>query len=193
MKILDTYVKLKSSDKQIFTIQDIRNLIDINDNHYLLILINRMLKKGILVSIKRGIYYIKDNAPSNFSIANNLYSPSYISLDTALVYYGIVNQSPFTITSISTKKARTFIFNNIEYKYNKIKISLFYTGNENINFNIASKEKAIIDSIYFAALRGNNLNFDEWNLPEIDVDELKKIASTINSKPFNRLFNSIIK
>ncbi|MCL4392598.1 hypothetical protein M1145_00430 [Patescibacteria group bacterium] len=177
MKILDTYVKLKSSDKQIFTIQDIRNLIDINDNHYLLILINRMLKKGILVSIKRGIYYIKDNAPSNFSIANNLYSPSYISLDTALVYYGIVNQSPFTITSISTKKARTFIFNNIEYKYNKIKISLFYTGNENINFNIASKEKAIIDSIYFAALRGNNLNFDEWNLSEIDVDELKKIAS----------------
>ncbi len=64
--------------------------------------------------------------------------------------------------------------NNIEYKFNKIKRALFYTGNENVKFNIASKEKAIIDSIYFASLRGNNLNYDEWDLSEVDIDELKK-------------------
>jgi predicted transcriptional regulator of viral defense system len=192
MKILDTYIKLKNTKKDTFTTQDIRNLLDINNSRYLIILISRMLKKGLLISIKRGLYYIKDETPSDFSIANSIYNPSYISLDTALAYYGIVNQSPFTITSISTKEAKAFIFNNKEYKYSKIKTSLFYTDNKNIEFNIASKEKTIIDSIYFASLRGNDLNYDEWDLSEIDIKKLKQIASTVNSKPFNKLFNNII-
>ena len=192
MKILDTYIKLKSTKKDIFTTQDIRNLLNIDDSGYLIILINRMLKKGLLVSIKRGLYYVKDEVPSGFSIANNIYAPSYISLDTALVYYGIVNQSPFTITSISTKEAKVFLFNNKEYKYSKIKASLFYTDNKNTEFNIASKEKTIIDSIYFASLRGNDLNYDEWDLSEININKVKQIASTIDSKPFNKLFNNII-
>lgn len=193
MKTIDAYFKLKELNKDIFTTQDIRNILNIEDDNYLIIFINRMIKKEFLISIKRGVYYLKDRIPSEFTIANYIYTPSYISLETALVYYGIINQVTYTVTSVSSKEAKTFFYDEKEYRYSNIKPSLFFTDNVFTKFNIASKEKSIIDTIYFAALRGSALNNDEWDLSDVDIAKLRILAADIDSNAFTSLFNHVIK
>ncbi len=193
MKSTDIYLKLKNTGKNIFKLQDIKTLTGVEKYEYLKIYINRMIKKGLIKTIKKGLYYLADSPPSDFEIANNLYIPSYISLETALVYYGIINQVPYTITSVTLKKANMYKFNAKEYSYSHLSQSLFYPDLQKNNILIASREKTIIDTIYLASFRGYDINFDEWDLSDIDMVKLKTIASTIEIKAFSNLFYSLFK
>ena len=60
-------------------------------------------KKNNLIKIKRGLYETNKNADP-FVIANVLLSPSYISFETALAYYGMIPERVYAIKSASFKK-----------------------------------------------------------------------------------------
>lgn len=119
--------------------------------------ISNLKKKGDLIRLKKGIYVVSPkihNQPiSNELIANHLYGPSYISLETALSFHSLIPERVHTIRSMTFKRSRKFSnpLGNYEYisapkKYFKIGIQQNIINNE-YAFLIASPEKALCDII----------------------------------------------
>jgi len=119
-------------------------------------------QEGLLIRLKKGVYALKTDLPSEEEIANALYQPSYISFEYALAYYGILPEMTYTITSATTKPTRLFTTNDMTYSYRTIKKSA-YTGHvlvkkENRSFFLAEPEKALVDYLYFVSLNRETLN-----------------------------------
>lgn len=168
--------------------------------------ISRWQKDGFLIKIKQGFYTFADQKIDDyflFLIANKIYEPSYISLEKALKYYGLIPEEIFQITSVSTKK--TNIFNNPigSFSYRHIKESLFwgyyFISNSNQKVLIADVEKAILDYIYlhfelktendFKELRINSNSFNE----NINLDKLNKYLSKFKNKNLNKRLEVFLK
>ena len=89
---------------------------------------------------------------TQFRVANLLCKPSYISLESALDYYGLIPESTFSITSVTTKKTSHFENDRGNFTYQSIKNSLFF-GYKTIYSSsqpilMAELEKAILDYLY---------------------------------------------
>ena len=115
-------------------------------------LLHRYKKQRFILQIKRGLYVFPDVLPPDLYIANKLYSPSYVSLEFALSYYGIIPENVYEITSVTTKATRRFETLGKIFSFRKIKKSA-YTGYEiqkqgGLSFYIADAEKAFVDANY---------------------------------------------
>ena len=147
--------------------------------------INNLKQKGIIKSLKKGFYIhtslINKNIVSKEFISNNLLeSPSYISLDYALFFYGLIPEAVHEITAVTTKRSKKFKTDIGIFSYRHIKKELFSIGikTENTkrgNYLIAGKEKAICDKIYFTkgvelTSKSSLIEFIENDL-RIDTDE----------------------
>ena len=89
---------------------------------------------------------------SQFRIANLLCKPCYISLESAFDYYGLIPESTFSTTSITTKKTSHFENDRGNFTYRSIQNSLFF-GYKIIYSStqpllMAELEKAILDYLY---------------------------------------------
>lgn len=126
--------------------------VNINDK------IKNLKQKGILRTLKKELYVhtsiISNNLISKEIIANNILGPSYISLDYALCFYGLIPETVHEITSITTKRSKLFETDYGVFSFKQTKKELFQLGlhieeTKNGNFLMASKEKAICDKIFF--------------------------------------------
>src|SRR5660398_214421 len=74
--------------------------------------ITTMLRRGDIVRVKKGIYVFGDaHARRPYSreiLANMIYGPSYVSLDSALQYHGLIPEGVEAVTSMTMKRARRF-------------------------------------------------------------------------------------
>ena len=89
---------------------------------------------------------------SQFRIANLLCKPSYISLESAFDYYGLIPEATFSTTSVTTKKTSHYENDRGNFTYRSIKNSLFF-GYKTLYTNhqpllMAELEKAILDYLY---------------------------------------------
>lgn len=117
-----------------------------------------LMKKNIIQNVKKGFYIhnsqITKSIISKELLSNNLLdNPSYISLDYALFFYGLIPEAVHEITAVTTNRSKTFKTHIGVFSYKHIKKELFNIGvniesTKNANFLIASKEKAICDKIY---------------------------------------------
>jgi len=116
-----------------------------------------LTRKGYLQLIKRGVYF---NLKSKFiesmsyeTIANSLHFPSYVSMEWALQYYGIIMDRVKEITSVTTSRTKSFRtpYGSFTYKHiNKNRYPIGYinhTNNTRDSFFIARPEKAILDYV----------------------------------------------
>ena len=142
-------------------------------------------KNNNLIKLKRGLYETNKNADP-LTIANVLLSPSYISFETALAYYGMIPERVYAIKSATFKKNK-----KKEYK-NSIGLFLYQDVNVNaypydinqieidgVKVMMASKEKALLDLLSVISPRNNkkeltDLLFDDLRIDEVLFDELDK-------------------
>ncbi len=88
-------------------------------------------KQGVLIRLKRGLYVINPEysgkALSSELIANHLYAPSYISMSTALRYYGLIPEAVYVHQSMTIKHSRCFQtpVGSYDYKYISRKAFIF--------------------------------------------------------------------
>lgn len=115
--------------------------------------IKRDCDAGLLIRLTRGLYEDNPNAEPMF-LAGSLLSPSYISFETALSYYGLIPEKVVAITSASLMIRKNKEFNNSfgRYVFTDIPSEAFYIGTTHIISGdyvarIAIKEKAICDSL----------------------------------------------
>jgi len=164
--------------------------------------IYELQKNGFLISLKRGIYIggpaLEMASPEMFLIANHMLGPSYISIDSALSYHGLIPEQVFETSSVTTKKSRNFFTPKGTFSYTLLPLPYYAFGIKTIVLSnnqyvlMASKEKAIFDKIVCSAgiiLRSNvaayqylieNLRVDESQLKNLDTDEMK---SWLNEAP----------
>ncbi len=89
-------------------------------------LLHRYKKRQFIAQIKRGLYVFPDFLPPDPYIANKLYSPSYVSLEFALSYHGIIPETVYEITSVTPKSTRRFETLGKIFSYRKIKKKRVY-------------------------------------------------------------------
>jgi predicted transcriptional regulator of viral defense system len=145
---------------------------------------SRLVKKGILIRICRNLYVVAGRKYSIFSLANALFQPSIISLETALNYWGIIVQVPQIYFSAALG-SNQFNIDNTEFVYRRIAPSLFNFGQKKMeDFYIAEPEKAFLDTLYMKSKGLAEL------LPE-DVDMDKLDDAIINF--YTRLYPAVVK
>lgn len=112
-----------------------------------------MEKKGELIRLKRDLYVYSKSAISKELIANHLYGVSYVSLETALAYHGMIPERVYAVRSMTTKRAKTFATPLGSFEYMTVSADYFSIGlqqkvvENQYAFLIASPTKAICDMI----------------------------------------------
>ena len=139
--------------------------------------IKRDADAGILTRLTRGLS--ETNSGVNpFFLAASILSPSYLSFDWALSYYGLIPEKVFAITSASFKvrKNKTFMNKFGRYEYSDIPTDAFSEGLTYIEdgeyiVKIAMKEKAICDSLSKWRVVRNLDNLKELLFVDKRIDE----------------------
>ena len=153
--------------------------------------IKREADCGHLFRIARGLY-VDDSGVNPCFLASSILSPSYLSFDWALSYYGLIPERVVSITSASlnVRKNKTFINKFARYEYSDIPASVFsegltYLEDKEYMVKIAKKEKAICDSLYKWRVVKNLNELKELLFIDkrIDIDEF----STCDFKLMMRL------
>src|SRR3989338_4729279 len=114
--------KIRDKKLFIFGASDIRTLFGVSAIAASALL-HRYKKRRFILQIKRGLYVFPDALPPDVYIANKLYSPSYVSLEFALSYHGVIPETVYEITSVTTKSTRRFEKLKKFFSYHKIKKS----------------------------------------------------------------------
>jgi len=138
-------------DFTVFSLNDIK-LIDPHFHRRRLI---EWQEKGYIKKVAKARYIFSDLPIDEnvlFEIANRLYSPSYVSLESALSYYQIIPEAVYGITSVSTRRTYSYSTPLGKFQYRTIKPSIFF-GYRIVTFNskafkIADMEKAVLDFFY---------------------------------------------
>lgn len=158
--------RLKQKHFFVFTASDIIRIFGWSETA-VRFLLHRYTKRGITTRLKRGLYKLSDVSVPEFYIANRLYEPSYISLETALSFHGVIPETVYALTSVSTKTSRKFQVLNREFYYHKIKPNAF-VGYDPLKIGeftvlMATQEKSLVDYCWFV-VRGVRKPLDQDRL-----------------------------
>lgn len=180
---LEVEEKLKFLGFLIFTPREFRDVFGVRKNTAS-VFIKRNLKSGLFLKLRNRFYVLKDSNPSLYFIANKLYQPSYVSLEKALSHYGIIPETVYIITSITTKPTREFKTPKGIFSYQRIKKESFsgYAPKkiEGLTVLFAEPEKALADYLYFVDLKKISLN------ERLDLKNIKKAKLLAFVKLFRR-------
>lgn len=147
----DKFIKtLKEKGVTLFNFEDLYKLFNIDSESALKALLFRLKRAQIIQPLARGKFYFNfssDN-PSDFSIANFTFSPSYVSLESALSFYDLINQFPYQITSVTPGKTRSFLFGQKKFSFTHLRPEYYTDYVKKDDFLIATPVKAIFDFVY---------------------------------------------
>lgn len=188
---LEAEKKLTASGLKFVTSQEVKKLLGIDNANTIHKMLLRWVKYDILMRLKKGLYLLTRVKVEDFEIANKLVEPSYVSLETALNFYGILPQFPYVITSITTRKTNLTRAIGKDFEYVRFTKELFWGYEKQGEFVIATPEKAIVDQLYLASKGLRSVHVEEWDLSKIDRIKLKDYASKIKYIPFVKLFKAI--
>lgn len=166
--------------------------------------ISRLLREKDIIRVKKGLYIFgpdyRRSPVCMESLANLIYGPSYISLEYALSFYGLIPERVEHITSITTEKDKvfktpigTFTYKHLSLKKYSVGIVLHQVDPHHTCL-IASKEKALVDMITqnrykdiktendLLELLTQDLRIEEAQLYKLNKKHLKAITAIYNHR-----------
>jgi len=116
----------------------------------------RWTGKGHLIRLRQGLYSFPEyrgKADYIYYFANRIYRPSYISLHTALAFYGIIPEAVVQHTSVTSLKTAAFCNEFGEFSYRSLKNELMFgyeqkPAGDGFTIAFAVPEKALLDLLY---------------------------------------------
>ncbi len=155
--------------------------------------IRRLVDKGELVPIVRGLYETDESIPGHY-LAPIIYGPSYLSFEFALAYYSLIPEAVYSFTSATFEKKRakqyttsygTFTYRDVPSEAYPLDIILH--SENGYGFQMATPEKAICDKLYKISPLNNtsepeNLLFDDLRIDRegflrLNMSNLLEIAA----------------
>jgi len=175
--------------------------------------ITQLLKNGDIIRVKKGLYVFGERHTrrpfSRELLANLIYGPSYVSLDYALHYHGLIPERVESITSVTCGTNRRFHTPVGLFVYRTTPMNAYPIGIDrgeiegDRSFLIATPEKALTDKVYHdrgtgirtqAEMRGyllDSLRIDPDGLEKLDPDELFKMAERYSSLKAHLLYQVV--
>jgi predicted transcriptional regulator of viral defense system len=188
MKFIEFYNKLKDSP-----LIDIRDVLTIYPNFNRRRLFEWQ-KRELIQKIVPNFYLFtnkKYNEEDLYFIANKIYSPSYISLETALSCYNLIPETVYSITSIATKKTKKYLTSIANFSYRTVKPKLFFgykiIKKNGFSYQFAEPEKTLLDFLY---LRKDLKEKKDFKALRINKENFRDLISQTKLKNYLKLFQS---
>lgn len=155
-------------------------------------------KKGYLIKIRNNYYCFAEIEKSEaflYFVANKIYSPSYLSFETALSYYNIIPEGVYTLTSVTSLKTNNFLTPLVNCSYRSLKPNLFFgfklIAFQNHFFKMACLEKSVLDYLYLHHQLNDPNDFEalRWNkevLQNINITLLNKYLKLFDSMSLSK-------
>jgi len=176
--------------------------------------IQRLIASKDIVRIRKGLYVFAEpyrkQAIILEQLANLIHGPSYVSLETALSFHGLIPERVITITSVTGGRSREFNTPFGVFTYRHLSPARYAVGailetRAEIPFLIASAEKALADKIWmdkrfpgkslkdFGAYLEDDLRIDREALNALDAKRLAAIGKAYGSMKINNLLGFLRK
>lgn len=134
----------------------------------------KLEREGMVTSIKRGLWAVPTHPDfSPYAVVPHLFAErpgGYVSLLSALNLHGMIEQIPRVVHVVTTGQRPKLNTSVATFEFYRIQAELFggfkpyrRTG----NFDIATAEKALFDTLYFSARKGRRFAF----LPEVELPD----------------------
>lgn len=161
--------KIYQSNLELFTTKTLRDMLGANvPQATFFSMLNRLTRQNILQKLERDKYLRVGGHAHDFRIANFLYEPSYVSLEAALNFHGVLSQFPYEIASMTTRKPVTKTIDEKTYRYARIKKTFFWGYEPVQGFLIAQPEKALLDLLYLMSKGLAIVHTDELDTSKLD-------------------------
>jgi predicted transcriptional regulator of viral defense system len=174
--------------------------------------ITRLLASGAIVRVKKGLYCFGETFRRGpvvrEHLANLIYGPSYVSLDYALGYHGLIPERVERVTSVTTRRSREFVTPFGVFSYRMLSVTRYAAGavieeDGGTPFLIATPEKALADKVWadkrfsgrrisdYKAYLSDDLRIDEDALRGLDFPRLKIAADAYASPKIDNLIRCV--
>lgn len=164
--------------------------------------------KGYIKPVTKGFYMFADKELDEnqvFVASNRVYSPSYISLESALYFYGFIPEQVFAWTAVSTRKTVTLPSPLGKMIYRHVLPRLFFGYSLNsageYRYKIASPEKAFLDFFYLNShynsvedMEGLRINAERVQ-ERVDFHQMETMLERFKNKALEkriRLFKDVM-
>jgi predicted transcriptional regulator of viral defense system len=188
MKILDLVKAFQSVP--VFSVLDIEKSFPGFETENLL----NWQRKGYLVRVRNGWYSLSGTVRSRqdlYYVANRIYHPSYLSLETALSHYGWIPEGVFSFSSVTTRKTQAFESPLGAFFYRSLKPSLYFgykiLAVGGLNIRIAEPEKTILDFFYF---RSDIRDMEDLASFRFNIFDMKQTLDMVKLADYASLFQS---
>lgn len=167
---------LYKQPQTIFTLQEVSILIPNSSSDSLKVRLFKEVKNGRLIKLRKNIY-AKPNYNS-LELANKLYTPSYISLETVLIKEGMIFQQ-YQATYVISYLSRTITIQKKPIIYRKIKDEILHNTAgivEKDGIMIATPERAFLDTVFLYK------DYYIDNLDKLNWDRVTELLPIYKSK-----------
>ena len=160
----------------------------------------RWTSQGLIIRLRQGYYTFPEylgKADYSFYFANRIYRPSYVSLHSALSFYGIIPEAVTPITCVTSLKTASFSSPAGFFTYRSVREDMMFgyftrplADDHTVLF--ATAEKALTDLLYLYPFYNSvnemaELRLDDYFLhEELDSDLLLEYSSRIRNKALDR-------
>ena len=169
--------------------------------------LTRWCRKGLLVKLRNQYYAFpefRQEPDSARYVANRIYKPSYISLHSALSFYGMIPEEVVQLTSVTTLKTARFENAFGTFHYQNVKTPLFFgfehkTMRNGRSLLMATPEKALLDLLYLNPYYKTEQDMEDLRLDEdylqneLDKDLLSGYLAGFASKALNNRIQILLK
>lgn len=155
-------------------------------------------KKGYVQKVIKGYYIFSDVEKDSYFwwyVANRIFEPSYISLQSALNYYGFIPEGVFQVTNITTKRTRRLDTLEKRFIYRNIKKACYFgytllPYQKGHHIRLAEPEKALLDLLYLNDTIKDESDFEAMRLNKpvikdtINLKLMEQYAGIMNNRSF---------
>lgn len=165
-------------------------------------LVHRAVSSREVLRLKRGLYCLSEvhrrSHPHPFAVAGMLHHPSHISMESALWHHGLIPESVHVITSVTSRRSRSFVNPLGEFNFTRVPSKHPRAGVEAVEVAggmwafVATSLRAIADTVYTRTnvtwqrdgigFLTESLRIDEDDLIELNWEGLPDILLGIRNK-----------
>jgi len=175
MKVIELIKSLERLNKPFYSIADLEKITGLS-RESLYVAVKRLVDRGILEKIGKGIYRLFTASAPIERIAASLYMPNYLSFESTLSRYGILILVPYTLTFATTRKTRRLTILGRDIEFRQLKKDLFWGYEMQGGIYVARPEKAFLDLVYLASKGMASLDLDEIDIEKLSITKVKKFS-----------------
>jgi predicted transcriptional regulator of viral defense system len=196
MRLVDAHARLLGMGQPIFSTVDASVCLGIG-REYASKVLTRLSDAGHVVSLRRGIWGFRDRIQS-LALAQYLTAPfpSYISLQSALYYHGMISQIPSVTYAVSLARTRRFDTPLGIISVHHVDPSFFFgfksAGDQGAQ--LAVPEKALLDVLYLSPTKTRLFRvLPELELPKsFRIPEARRMVRRIQSLQRRTLVHNLL-